>query len=86
MALVEPMKSAMRQHVRRAFGMRGHQGMGCSARAAASLRAAKRRVHDAGALPDLHVLAAGLLLHVIAQIDIGQEQDRLLRAESSSRS
>ncbi len=33
---------------------------------------------DAGALPDPHVFAAGLLFHVIAQIHIRQEQDRLL--------
>ena len=33
---------------------------------------------DAGALPDLHVLAAGLLLHIVAQIDVGQKQNRLL--------
>ena len=43
-------------------------------------------MHDAGALPDLHVLAAGLLLDVVAQVAVGQEQHGLLRRESSSRS
>ena len=33
---------------------------------------------DAGALPDLHVLAAGLLPDVVAQVDVGQEQNGLL--------
>jgi hypothetical protein len=35
----------------------------------------KRGVDDAGALPDLHVLAAGLALDVVAQVDVRQEQD-----------
>src|SRR2546425_13063020 len=35
-------------------------------------------MHHAGALPDLHVLAAGLLLDVIPQVLIGQEQNRLV--------
>ena len=46
------------------------------------LRQAARReggMYDAGALPDLHVLAPGLLLHVIAQIAVRQEQHRLIR-------
>ena len=34
-------------------------------------------MHDAGALPDLHILAACLRLDVIAQIDVRQEQNRL---------
>ncbi len=34
-------------------------------------------MHDAGALPDFHVLAAGLRLDVIAEVDVGQEQNRL---------
>src|SRR5580704_3649537 len=38
----------------------------------------KSLMHNARALPDLHVLAARLLLHVVTQIAIGEEQDRLL--------
>ncbi len=36
-------------------------------------------VNDAGALPDPHVLAAGLPLHIVAEVEIGQEQNRLVR-------
>ena len=36
-------------------------------------------MHDAGALPDLHVLAPGLLLHVVAQIAVRQEEHGLFR-------
>ena len=64
---------------------RGHSG--CAATSALRMLDASRRnpprrkssVHDASALPDLHVLAPGLLLHVIAQIQIRQEHHRPLR-------
>ena len=38
----------------------------------------KRRMHDARALPNLHIGPAGLLLYVVAQIDVRQEQHVLL--------
>src|SRR5690348_3813627 len=41
--------------------------------------AGKSGMHDASALPDLHVLPAGLFLDEIAEIDIGQKEDRLFR-------
>ena len=41
----------------------------------------KRGMHHAGALPDSHVLAAGLLLDVVAQVDIGQEEDGFFRGD-----
>ena len=44
----------------------------------AQLSRGKGGVHDAGALPDLHVLATGFALHKVAQIDVGKEQNWLL--------
>ena len=66
-AEVEPMKSAMRQHVARALGMRRDQRLRMLGASFDQPARRERRVHDAGALPDLHVLAAGLLLHVVAR-------------------
>src|ERR1700722_2765285 len=37
----------------------------------------KRLVYHAGALPDLHVLAPGLLLDLIAEIPVWEEKNRL---------
>ncbi len=39
----------------------------------------ERRVNNAGALPDLHVLAPGLLADVVPQIAVGQKQHRSVR-------
>ncbi len=71
------MKSEMRRtslghsgwEATRAFGMFGAGG--------GEAAGGKSRVDDASALPDLHILPAGLLLHVVAEIDIGQEEDGL---------
>ena len=84
MADVEPMKSAMRST------SCGHSG--CAATSASGMFRAggnntsggERCVYDAGSLPDFHVLAAGLLLHIVAEIDVRQKQDRLAPLESNS--
>src|SRR5215469_18892753 len=57
----------MRYH----FGLRmRHLGIHQSARG-------KRRVDDAGPLPDLHVLSAGLALYVCAKVAVRQEEHGL---------
>jgi len=54
------MKSAMRKR-RQGIRMSGYERVGCS-NARREAAGGKCSVHDAGALPDLHVLAAGLFL------------------------
>src|SRR2546425_1025879 len=38
----------------------------------------KRSMHDACSLPDPHVFPAGLLLHIVAEVSIGEEKNSFI--------
>src|SRR5579871_2354223 len=71
------------EYIARTFGMRGNKRVWMRSASGRQLARGKGRVHDAGALPDLHVFPAGLLLYPIAEVNIRQEQDRLFADRKS---
>src|ERR1035441_2492110 len=64
---------ALSQHRFRAFRMRHHFGAWMFRLRLRHPPRRERGMHDTSALPDLHVLPPGLLLHVVAQVAVGQE-------------
>src|SRR5579885_3548243 len=65
------------QYIARAFRMRGDQRGWMFYTRRAQLSSGEGRVDNAGSLPDLHIVAAGLLADVIAQINVGEKENRL---------
>jgi hypothetical protein len=70
-------KVGMAKHRFRALGVSDYDGIRKFGLGLDQSPYRKGLMHDAGALPDLHVLAARLLFDVVAQVAVGEEKNRL---------